>query len=73
MGFLLSRTRKALMASLVLALGDWSIERLWLYLLAGVMLVLVGLQLGLFWVIMRVLEELQQRRMQSSATPGSGA
>jgi len=48
-------------ASLVLGLGGWPIARLWLYLLAGAMLVLVGLQLGVFWVIMRVLDELNRR------------
>jgi glycosyltransferase involved in cell wall biosynthesis len=47
--------------SLVLGLGGWPIARLWLYLLAGAMLVLVGLQLGVFWVIMRVLDELSRR------------
>jgi len=47
--------------SLVLALRDWPIERLWLYLLAGTMLVLVGIQLEIFWVIVRVLDELSQR------------
>jgi glycosyltransferase involved in cell wall biosynthesis len=48
-------------ASLVLGLGGWPIERLWLYLLAGSMLVLLGTQLVVFWVIFRVLEELSQR------------
>jgi glycosyltransferase involved in cell wall biosynthesis len=49
--------------SIVLALNDWPIERLWLYLLAGTMLILVGLQLFIFWVIVRVLEELNQREV----------
>lgn len=44
-----------------LGLGGWPIERLWLYLLAGTMLVLMGVQLDIFWVIARVLEELSQR------------
>ena len=48
-------------ASLALGLGGWPIARLWLYLLAGAMLALVGLQLGVFWVIMRVLDELSRR------------
>jgi len=48
-------------ASLGLALNAWPIQRLWLYLLAGTMLVLVGTQLVIFWVIARVLEELSQR------------
>jgi hypothetical protein len=53
--------------SLVLGLQGWPIERLWLYLLAGTMLVLVGLQLAIFWVIMRVLEELSQREALAKA------
>jgi len=47
--------------SLVLGLSGWAVERLWLYLLAGTMLFLLGAQLVLFWVIMRVLEELSRR------------
>jgi hypothetical protein len=34
---------------------------LWLYLLAGTVLVLAGIQLEVFWVIVRVLDELGQR------------
>jgi len=47
--------------SLILALRDWPIERLWLYLLTGTVLVLAGVQLEVFWVIVRVLDELSQR------------
>ena len=54
-GFLLGLT------SLLLGLQGWPVERLWLYLLAGTMLVLVGVQLDVFWVITRVLDELSQR------------
>jgi len=50
-------------ASFYLAVGDWPIERLWLYLLAGTMLVLIGLQLVIFWIIMRVLDELSRREI----------
>jgi len=50
--------------SLALALEAWQIERLWLYLLAGTMLILVGLQLVIFWLIARVLHELSQREFQ---------
>lgn len=52
------------LASLGLALGDWPIERLWLYLLAGSLLFLVGFQLIIFWIIARVLEELSQREVK---------
>ncbi len=49
--------------SLIAGLEGWPMERLWLYLLAGTMLVLIGMQLFLFWIIMRVLEELSQRKL----------
>lgn len=48
-------------ASLALAVGGWSMERLWLYLLAGSMLTLLGFQFFIFWVIVQVLSELSQR------------
>ena len=51
-------------ASLGLSLGGWSIERLWLYLVGAAMLLLVGLELAVFWVITRVLAELSQREVQ---------
>ncbi|MGC9358568.1 MAG: glycosyltransferase family 2 protein, partial [Anaerolineae bacterium] len=47
--------------SLALGMNGWPIDRLWLYLLAGTMLTLMGVQLVIFWVIMRVLEELSGR------------
>lgn len=50
--------------SLSLSLGGWSIERLWLYLLGAAMLLVVGLQLTVFWVIIHVLAELSQRESQ---------
>ncbi len=59
--------------SLTMGLRGWPIERLWLYLLAGTMLVLVGMQLAVFWVIMRVLEELSQREAQVQADLDRGA
>jgi len=49
--------------SLILGLSGWDITRLWFYLTAGAMLVLMGVQLVIFWVIMRVLDELSQREI----------
>ncbi len=49
--------------SLGLGINGWSIERLWLYLLAGTMFLLLGTQLVIFWIVMRVLEELSQREL----------
>jgi hypothetical protein len=44
--------------SLVLAIEGWGIERLWLYLSASSSLILVGLQLAMWWLILSVLREL---------------
>lgn len=48
-------------ASLVIGIGEENIARLWLYLLGGAMLSLVGVQLMVYWILSRVLEELSQR------------
>jgi glycosyltransferase involved in cell wall biosynthesis len=48
-------------ASLVLGLNGWEIARIWLYLLGSALLVLVGLQLIIYWILMRVLDEISQR------------
>lgn len=48
-------------ASLALGLNGWQITRLWFYLLGSAMMILVGLQLIISWVVQRVLEELNQR------------
>jgi glycosyltransferase involved in cell wall biosynthesis len=53
--------------SLLLGLGGWPIERLWLYLLAGTMLVLTGVQLMIFWIIVQVLDELSRREAMAQA------
>jgi glycosyltransferase involved in cell wall biosynthesis len=52
--------------SLGLSLGGWPIERLWFYLVGSAMMVIVGLQLFVFWIIMQVLSELSQRKAHVS-------
>jgi glycosyltransferase involved in cell wall biosynthesis len=47
--------------SLILGMNGWEIARLWLYLLGGAMITLVSVQLIIYWILMRVLEELSQR------------
>lgn len=47
--------------SLFLGVSGWEIARLWLYMLGSAMLILVGMQLVIYWILMRVLEELSQR------------
>lgn len=47
--------------SLILSLNGWEIARLWLYLLGGALSSLVGVQLIIYWLLIRVLEDLSQR------------
>lgn len=51
--------------SLVLGLNGWEIARLWLYLLGSAMMLLVGMQMVIYWLLLRVLEELSQREVLS--------
>jgi glycosyltransferase involved in cell wall biosynthesis len=48
-------------ASLVFGLRGWPVSRLWLYFLGSAMLTLMGVQLVISWLQMRVLEELSWR------------
>ena len=48
-------------ASLLLGLNGWDIARIWLYMLASAMLILTGVQLLIYWIQLRVLDELSQR------------
>lgn len=54
-------------AALSLAMGvrGWDIGRLWFYFLGSAMAILLGIQLVIFWILMRVLEELSQRKALS--------
>lgn len=47
--------------SLVLGIQGWVIERLWFYLLGSAMIFLVGIQLTVYWLLLRILEEISQR------------
>ena len=53
--------------SLGFGLAGWEVSRLWLYLLGSAMLILVGVQLMISWVVMRVLEGLNQRELLVTA------
>jgi glycosyltransferase involved in cell wall biosynthesis len=44
--------------------GEWDIARLWLWLVASALLVLVGLQLVVSWVVLQVLDALNSREPQ---------
>jgi glycosyltransferase involved in cell wall biosynthesis len=47
--------------SLYLGLTGWEITRLWLWLFGSALLVLVGVQLMLFWTLIQVLDALDER------------
>lgn len=54
------------LASFALGLKGWLITRLWFYLMLSVSLMLIGVQLMIAWIIMRVLEQLAQRELATS-------
>ena len=47
--------------SLALGVRGWEVARLWFYLLASASMFLVGIQLVIYWLLARVLEQLNQR------------
>ena len=49
------------LVSLALSVRGWDVSRVWLYFLGSAMLMLVGIQLVIYWLLMRVLAELNQR------------
>jgi len=60
-------------ASLTLGVNGWAISRLWFYMLGSAMLILIGLQLIIYWILLRVLDELSQREIGNQWNPtGNG-
>lgn len=49
------------LASVALSMNGWDITRLWFWLVCSALLSLVGLQLLISWIVMRVLEALSER------------
>ena len=56
--------------SLVLGVRGWEIDRLWFYLLSSAMIFLVGVQLFIYWLLLRILEELSQREVKTKNDMG---
>ncbi|HXF85231.1 MAG TPA: glycosyltransferase family 2 protein [Anaerolineales bacterium] len=52
-------------ASLALGIQGWDIQRLWFYLLSSAMIFLIGVQLFVYWLLLRILEELSQREIRT--------
>jgi len=57
-------------ASLSLGISGWEIERLWFYLLGSALIFLAGVQLVTYWLLYRVLEELNQREILTKQDMG---
>jgi glycosyltransferase involved in cell wall biosynthesis len=57
--------------TIILGVQSWSIVSLWLYLLSSSMLILLGVQLIIYWAILRVLDELGQRELLTQKDLGS--
>ena len=51
------------LSSLILSTNGWEMTRLWFYLLGSAMLFLVGVQLIIYWILLRVLDDLSQREI----------
>ncbi len=59
--------------STILGVNGWDIARLWLYLLGSAMFILVGVQLIIYWILMRVLDELSHRGEMTKKDMGFSA
>lgn len=57
--------------TVAMGMNTWSINRIWLYLISSSMLILLGIQLIIYWSILRVLDELGQREMLTQKDLGS--
>lgn len=49
--------------ALHLGIRGWDLGRLWLYLVGSALLILVGVQLSISWVVMKTLDELSRREI----------
>jgi hypothetical protein len=55
------------LVSFLFSLNGWEIGRLWLYLLGGALINLVGIQLIIYWLLISVLHDLSQRDLLTQA------
>jgi glycosyltransferase involved in cell wall biosynthesis len=55
-----------------LAVQGWEIGRMWFYMVCSALTFLVGIQLVVYWLLLRILEELSQREMLTRQDIGLG-
>jgi glycosyltransferase involved in cell wall biosynthesis len=53
------------LTALGLGVQGWEIGRLWFYMAGSAMMFLVGMQLVVYWLLLRILEELSQREIRT--------
>jgi glycosyltransferase involved in cell wall biosynthesis len=51
------------LAALLIGANSWEIGRLWFYMVCSALIFLVGVQLSVYWLLLRILEELSQREV----------
>jgi len=56
--------------ALVLGVNGWNMDRLWFYFLGSAMLFLAGIQLFVYWLLLRILEELSRREILTKQDMG---
>jgi len=56
--------------ALVLGVNGWDMDRLWFYFLGSAMLFLAGIQLFVYWLLLRILEELSRREILTKQDMG---
>jgi hypothetical protein len=59
------------LVALVLGAHYWEIGRLWFYMVCSALIFLVGVQLVVYWLLLRILEELSQREILTKQDIGS--
>ncbi len=58
------------LVALVLGARHWEIGRLWFYMVCSALIFLVGVQLVVYWLLLRILEELSQREALTKQDKG---
>jgi glycosyltransferase involved in cell wall biosynthesis len=51
------------LTALLIGADSWEMNRLWFYMVCSALIFLVGVQLVVYWLLLRILEELSQREM----------
>ena len=60
------------LVALFLGANGWEIGRLWFYMVCSALIFLVGIQLVVYWLLLRILEELSRREILTKQDIGFG-